>query len=325
MIAATARAWSVVRPRTIDHAVAALAHAGPTGMPHAGGTDLMVRVKEGRCEPGTIVDLSLVDELRGIELGDETIVIGAARPMADLLADPRVTTSFPALADAIRVVGSVQIRHRASLGGNIANASPAADTVPVLVALGAVARIAGPAGRRSAPVASLLAGPGRTTLAPAEIITAIEIPTAPRSASAYLRLTRRTSVDLALISAAVVLPEGEPPRVAFGAAGPVIERNAAVEDELAVGWPRAEAPGVASRDRGDAGRDTESGAGNPLPFSDGDLDRAARAAVESVRPISDVRAGERYRRAMAGVLLVRAVRVALGRVGSESDGEGGPA
>ncbi|MFW5738097.1 MAG: FAD binding domain-containing protein, partial [Spirochaetota bacterium] len=130
-VAAATGEACVVRPRTIDEAVAALAHAGPTGMPHAGGTDLMVQIKEGRWKPGTLVDLALVDELHGIELRDDAVVIGAARPMADILADARLSSTFPALADAIRVVGSVQIRLRASLGGNIANASPAADTVPV--------------------------------------------------------------------------------------------------------------------------------------------------------------------------------------------------
>lgn len=311
-VAAATSASSVVRPRTIDEAVSALARAGAAGTPHAGGTDLMVRIKEGRWEPGTLVDLALVDGLHGFEFLDDAVVIGAATPMADLLADAGLNARFPALADAIQVVGSVQIRHRASLGGNIGNASPAADTVPVLVALDATARIAGPDGRRTAAVASLLTGPGRTNLGPAEIITAVEIPTVPRSASAYLRLTRRTSVDLALISAAVVLPESGPPRVAFGAAGPVITRNAAVEAALAGAWPPAAAHGVAPGNRGDAVRDTEAGAA-PLPIPVDVLDGAARAAVESVRPITDVRAGERYRRAMAGVLLKRAVRLAWAR------------
>lgn len=272
--------WRVVRPLTIDDAVTALVEGGPTARLHAGGTDLMVQIREGRREPGLLVDLSLARELRRIEYGAQAVVIGATRPMSDLLADDRLTETFPALADAIRVVGSVQIRNRATLGGNIGNASPAADTVPVLVALDAGACIAGPDGYRSAPVASLFAGPGRTTLAPGELITAIEIPTAPPSRSAYLRLTRRASVDLALISVAVVLPEAAAPRVAFGAAGPVIERCRPVEEALAAGW---------------------SGAGA--------LDRAAQVATESVKPISDVRAAERYRRAMAGVLLRRAVRL----------------
>jgi CO/xanthine dehydrogenase FAD-binding subunit len=285
--AARAGIWSVIRPTSVAAACAALAN--PAAKPHAGGTDLMVGIKIGRHKPGPIIDLSLISELRGVHANDEVIVIGAMTPMSDLLSDTLVTGSFPALADAMSVVGSVQIRHRATLGGNIANASPAADTVPVLVALDSIAHIAGEEGTRKTPLVSLFAGPGLTTLRPAEIITALEIPIRPRSASAYVRLTRRTSVDLALVSAAVVLPHGARPRVAFGAAGPLIERCPPVEDALAVGWPNAERmpPEV--------------------------IERAAMAAMESVRPITDVRAGERYRRAMAGVLLRRALRLALTR------------
>ena len=280
-------AWRVVRPVTVDEAVEALAAADPTARPHAGGTDLMVQIKEGRRAACTLVDLSRIPELRRLDWHDGALIIGSAMPMADIAAAPDVADAYPGLIDAIRVVGSVQIRNRASLGGNIANASPAADTVPVLVALDAIAHLAGTDGRRTVPVASLFTGPGRTVLAPDEIITAVEIATAPRTSSAYLRLTRRASVDLALISVAVVLADSASPRVAFGAAGPTIERSAAVEAALAEEWPH--------------------------PIDDDSLGHAARVATESVRPITDLRAGERYRRAMAGVLLKRAVRSAAAR------------
>ncbi len=283
----------VVRPRTLSDVVQALSSAGPTARVHGGGTDLMVQINEKRGDCQTIVDLGLVEELRGIETTSGSLRIGAAEPMSDILGDSRIRSLFPALIDAMQVVGSVQIRHRATLGGNIGNASPAADTVPVLVALDAAAVIAGPTGFRTVPVDSLFLGPGRTTVGLGEVIKDLHVPTTPTSSSAYLRLTRRNSVDLALVSVAVVLPSKGTPRVSFGAAGPVIARAKAVEEALADWWANG---------------------------SDSLLEEAARIAEKSVRPISDLRAGEGYRRAMAGVLLKRAARIAYDRADGGSTG-----
>ncbi|TVQ23172.1 MAG: xanthine dehydrogenase family protein subunit M [Spirochaetaceae bacterium] len=285
--------WSFARPATPAEAVALL--SGGAAVVHAGGTDLMVRIKEGRVPPRLVVDLGSIGEWRHVESAGDTVVIGAACPIADIERDPLIGRRYPGLVDAIRVVGSVQIRNRATLGGNIANASPAADTLPPLVALGALARVLGPSGERTVSVATLVTGPGRTTLAPDEVITAIVLPhNGTQDGSAYLRLTRRNSVDLALTSVAVALrrggeAEGErATAIAFGSVGPRIVRATAVEEALGPG----------------------------PPFNPNAVDRAAAVASQSVSPITDVRASERYRRAMCAVLFRRCLALAVERGGS---------
>ena len=171
------RAFAYERPAHLDAAVALLAEHGPGARLLAGGTDLIIRLRDGSIRPRMVVDVKRIAELDGqIRDGDGYLTIGARTVMTDIAADPRIRRDYEALAEAASVVGSVQIRNRATLAGNVCNASPAADTVPALLVYGARALIAGPAGVRRIPIDEFFIRSGVTTLDPDEIVTAIELP-----------------------------------------------------------------------------------------------------------------------------------------------------
>jgi carbon-monoxide dehydrogenase medium subunit len=176
----------------------------------------------GHLRPVTVVDLKKVSELRtGIVERDSLLRIGALTTMTALIRDSRVRRHFPALVQAASVVGSVQIRNRATLAGNICNASPAADTAPPLLVYGATVSIAGTAGCRSVPVGDFFTGPGRTVLQRGEIVESIDLPLPPRGLrAAFGRVTRRRGVDLATINLCCASEESGAVRLAYGAVGP---------------------------------------------------------------------------------------------------------
>ncbi|MFZ0015479.1 MAG: xanthine dehydrogenase family protein subunit M [Acidimicrobiia bacterium] len=245
----------------------------------AGGTDLMVGIRHRKVEPEVVVDLKSVAEI-GDEIGvvDGAIRIGGRVVMRRLIEDARVRESFPALVESASVVGSVQIRNRATVAGNLCNASPAADTAPALIAHSATVRIAGPGGERNVAVEELFTGPGSTVLERGEVVTAIDVPV-PRSpmGSAFARVTRRRGVDLASVSLACVIDGAGAVRFGFGAVGPK---------------PLLGVADVA---------DLSAGGGWEQLF-----------AVTS--PITDVRAGADYRRAMLRVHGRRALHEAMRRL-----------
>jgi carbon-monoxide dehydrogenase medium subunit len=225
------------------------------------------------------------------EEGDGSIRIGARVTMTTLLRDARIRRAFPALLEAAAVVGSVQIRNRATLVGNVCNASPAADTVPVLLVHGAAVNIAGASGERSVPLSEFFVGPGRTVLRPGEVVTSLDLPVPARPAgAAFGRLTRRRGVDLATINLCVLLEAGQPARMAFGAVAPTpilsVDATGALEG---------------GRDWSDAAAD------------------ALASMLTATRPISDVRGGRDYRMAMLPVLARRAWETARGRLGSSGE------
>jgi CO/xanthine dehydrogenase FAD-binding subunit len=208
--------------------------------------------------------------------------IGARALMADIAADRRVRRHFPALVDAARVVGSVQIRNRATLAGNICNASPAADTAPALLVYRAIVNIVGPRGSRRVAVEDFFTGPGRTVLNGAEIVTSIDLPIPPRgTGAAFGRVTRRYGVDLASVNLCCLVTAGET-RFAFGAVGP---RPFLVRDESGA---------LADRRTGAAARD-----------------EILDTLMQQATPISDVRADRDYRIAMLAVTSRRALAAAL--------------
>ena len=169
--------FEYARPGSLAEAVALLAERGPEARVLAGGTDLVIRLRDGSLAPRLVVDVKRVPELApGIRLSGENLVIGATTVMTDVAADPLVRRHAPALAEAAAVVGSVQIRNRATLAGNVCNASPAADTVPALLVHGAVAVAAGPDGIRRIALDDLFVRSGITTLLRGELVTAIELP-----------------------------------------------------------------------------------------------------------------------------------------------------
>ena len=240
----------------------------------AGGTDLLVRVRKGSGWPDAIVDLKSVRELNAdISELDGRIRIGARVVMTDVIEKKRMQEHFPALVEAARVVGSVQIRNRATLAGNLCNASPAADTAPPLLAHGAIVNLVGESGSRQLPLAEFFEGPGRTVLAPDEIVESIDLPLPGESTGgAFGRLTRRHGVDLAIVSVCCVVRASGDVRFAFGAVGP--------------------RPFVIATHR-------------DAPLDD---------VINHARPISDLRAGADYRRAMVPVIARRALAAAMQRM-----------
>ena len=280
-------------PDSIDEAVALLAAANGAAYVLAGGTDLLVQLRAGLIKPELIVDLKRISELTTISAENGGFRIGAAVNGAELGEHPDVKVAWPGVVEAMELVGSTQIQGRASLGGNLCNASPAADSVPAMITARAICSIAGPDGRREAPVEEVAIGPGETSLGKGEIVVDIRLPARPaRSGDAYLRFIPRTEMDIAVVGAGICLGLDEDgvctrARVSLGAVAP---RALLVED--------AAAALIGSRVDDDAMAR---------------LDAAAQAAC---RPIDDKRGTVEYRIKVAGVLARRAAAIALERARS---------
>jgi carbon-monoxide dehydrogenase medium subunit len=284
------RAFAYERPSSLGDAIALLAENGPDARPLAGGTDLIIRIRDGTIRPATIVDVKGIAELDdAIRDTDAGLVIGARTVMTDIAADERIRRDFEALAEAAAVVGAVQIRNRATLAGNLCNASPAADTVPALLVDGATVVAAGAGGVRRIPLDEFLVRSGVTTLGRDELVTAIELPSpaGPRG-SVHVRRTRRRGHDLASVTLACSVGADGTTRLAYGSLGP---RPMLVVDDSGVLADRG-ASDAAKADRLDA------------LFAD------ARPSPTSMRARPD------YRLAMLRVLALRAVGTAIERLGS---------
>jgi len=279
-------------PDTIDGAVALLAGASGEARALAGGTDLLVQLRAEMVAPDLVVDLKRIPELRGIAAEDGGFRIGAAVTGAEMGEHPEVRALWPGVVEAFELIGSTQVQGRASLGGNLCNASPAADSVPAMIAAGAVARIAGPGGLREVPVEEVAIGPAKTSLAKGEIVVSILLPARPaRSSDAYLRFIPRTEMDIAVVGAGVslTLDEGGVCSAARVSLGAVAARALIV--------PEAAAALVGSK------------------LDDAALARLAAAASAACRPIDDKRGTKEYRIEVAGVLARRAALIAAERAG----------
>jgi CO/xanthine dehydrogenase FAD-binding subunit len=281
--------FAYARPGTLAEAVALLEANGPDARLLAGGTDLIIRLRDGSLRPAVVVDLKRVAELDPSirEVGD-SLLIGATTVMTDIAADERVRRHFGALAEAAAVVGSVQIRNRATLAGNICNASPAADTAPPLLVYSAVVVAMGPQGSRRIPITDLFVRSGVTTLLPGEIVTAIELPLpARRMGAVHVRRTRRRGHDLASVTLCCGVDPSGVTRLAYGSVGPrpvlVVDESGTLADPAA-----SEEAKVAVFDR---------------MFAD------ASPSPRSMRASPD------YRLAMLRVLGWRALRTAIERLG----------
>ena len=276
-------------PTTVAEAVDLLG-SEPDARVYAGATDLIPQIRAGRPEPTVMVDLKRIERLCAISRNGSTYTVGAATPTADICAHAGLAAAFPGLAEASGLIGSDQIQNRSSWGGNLANASPAADTPPSLIVNGARAVIAGPAGERTVPAADVATGPGATSLAPGELIVEFELDEpAARTSDAYLRLIPRTEMDIAVVGAAarVTLDEGgrvSAAAVALGAVAPTVVRV-----------PDAEAALIGNAPSGEA------------------LAAVETAAAAATSPIDDKRGTVAYRRQVAGVLARRAVSIAAER------------
>ena len=281
------RSFAYARPETLDELFALLEEYGPGAKLLNGGTDLMVRLRMGHALPRIVIDLKRVKGLRpDVVEADSCLRVGALTVMSDIADDPRMRHHFPALVEAASVVGSVQIRNRATLAGNISNASPAADTAPVLLVYGAAVHLRSRDGARVVPVNEFFAGPGKTVMRRGEIVEFIELPFPPGgSGAAFGRVTRRRGVDLATINLCCLVTPAAGVRFAYGAAGP---RPFLVED----------ASGVLADPSGD-----------PEGW-----DPVLRRMVAHASPITDVRGSRDYRQAMLLVMSRRALRTAIGRM-----------
>ena len=279
-------------PGTVAAAVALLAGAEGEARVLAGGTDLLVQLRAELIDPGLVVDLKRIPELCEIAAEDGGIRIGAAVTGAELGEHVGLRETWPGVVEAVELIGSTQIQGRATVGGNLCNASPAADSVPALMAAGATVTIAGPDGRRQAPVAEIATGPGATSLMPGEIVVSLFLPTPPpRTGSAYLRFIPRTEMDIAVVGAGVVLTLDEDGHctAAHVALGAVAERVMLV--------PEAAAALVGT------GLDAAA------------LARLEAAASGACRPIDDKRGTKEFRVKVAAVLARRAALIALERAG----------
>ncbi len=275
----------IARPVTVDEAVEALS-AEPGAQLLAGGTDFCVEVNFGHRRPAAVVALRRVAELRERAVRGETVSLGAGVTYAELSG--RIAEVVPALAAAARSVGSPQIRNAGTLGGNLATASPAGDTLPVLAALGAEVTLRGPAGERVLTVGELVTGVKQTSMRPGELITKIEVRRV-RGAQQFLKVGTRNAMVIAIASAAVVLDRDRRElRCALGSVAPVPLRVARAEEMMseAIDWERVEAPPGAAA-------------------------RFAELAAEASAPIGDHRASARYRRQAVRVICERAVNRCL--------------
>ena len=279
-------------PVSVPDAVALLA-ADPGARVLAGGTDLLVQMRSGRVAPSAVIDLKRIPELTGVREQDGGFVIGAATRCTAMQDHAGLSRAWPGVVEAANLIGSVQVRNRATIAGNLCNASPAADSVPALIAAGAVALVAGVGGNREVPVADIPQGPGRISLAPGEVLVGIRLPARPaRGGDAYQRLTPRTEMDIAIVGVGVSLELAADgactaARIALGAVGPV-----------ALLVPQAGAALVGSH------------------FEEAALDRMAEAVQAACRPIDDKRGSAAYRTAMAAVVARRVVQMARERAGA---------
>lgn len=283
------QAGTAFTPRTCDEVIRVWASV-PEARLLAGGTDLLVRLKDTLSWPPLIV-LERVTELCGITLTDGWLRLGARTTYYELERNALVAQHAPALAEAARMVGSPAIRNRGTLGGNLANASPAGDTLPVLLALDAELELRAAVGTRVVPLTSFFCGPGRTMLQPQELIAAVRIPLRPQWRSAFARLAPRAALAIAKVSAAVAVhidaDQVRDVRIALGAVAPTVLRATEAETLL----------------RGER-------------LTDALCTRAAALAAQAAQPISDIRSTASYRRAMCAAL----VRDLLSRLKRECTG-----
>lgn len=279
--------------KTVEDAVKLLAAAGDKGRVLCGGTDILIQMRSGVRRPELLVDVKQIPEMREMSFDPrQGLRLGAAVPCIEIHESPMMHKNYPGLTEAAHLIGSLQIQNRASVGGNLCNASPAADTSPALLAVGARAKVVGPAGSREIPVENFFSGPGRNVLAAGELVSQILVPPQPpHGADAYLRLIPRNEMDIAIVGAgAAIVLDGDrcvSARVGLGAVAPT-PLLAAKAAEALVG----------------------------KKFDEQAVERAVEAVREASSPITDMRGTVEYRRHVIGVLARRALLSAAERARS---------
>lgn len=282
-------------PTSLATALELLAQHNGKARPLAGGTDLIDQMRLGRHEPRLVLDIKRIPELNVLECTAAGLRVGAAVPCYRIYGDPEIAQQYGALADSCRIIGGVQIQSRASVGGNLCNSGPAADTSPSLIALRAVCVIDGPQGRREVPAEDFCRGPGKNVLQPGELLVELRFPPRPaHSGSHYRRLIPRNEMDIAVV--------GVGASVELDASGQKI-----VSARIALGAV-APTPLLAEA----AAKALEG-----QPVGDAALAAAAAAAREIVRPITDMRGTQEYRIHVTGVLTQRVLQAAIARARGE--------
>jgi CO/xanthine dehydrogenase FAD-binding subunit len=282
-------------PSTVDEAVKLLAGASGVAKVLSGGTDLLVQLKSGRLKPDLIVDTKHIPGLIGIREEGDSWVIGAATPGVMLSEHKQLEHAYPGIVEGVDLIGSMQIQGRCSIAGNLCNASPAADSVPPVIAARATAVVAGPNGKREVPVEQIVTGPGQTSLAKGEFVVEFRLPKPkPRQSDAYLRFIPRTEMDIAVVGCAVNVTLDASgtctdARVVLGAVAP----TQVVVDDAA-----------------------KALIGHKL--DDATLQNLDAAAQRACKPINDKRGTIEYRTKVAGVLARRTAAIAFDRAASRA-------
>ncbi|MBX3014382.1 MAG: xanthine dehydrogenase family protein subunit M [Caldilineaceae bacterium] len=287
--------FTYVAAQSVDEVIKLLAEKGDMARVMSGGTDLIVALREGRRKAELVIDVKRLKETTEITYdAQQGLTLGAAVPCHRIYDDKAIAKAYPGLVDSASLIGGVQVQGRASIGGNLCNASPAADSIPSLIAQGVICNIAGPNGRRQLPVEEFCVAPGRTALQNGEFLVSLQFAAPkPGYGAAYLRFIPRNEMDIAVVGAgaAVQLDESRTKilaaRIALGAVAPKPLFIPAAGEAL-VG----------------------------KTVSDAVIDEAARVAQAAATPITDMRGTAEYRKHLSAVLTARALRKAIERAKS---------
>ena len=289
------QAFDYIAPKNVDEAISLLASQNGNAKILAGGTDLIVQLREGRRKAGLIIDVKHIPELTQITHDGNGLRIGAAASCHDICADPIVQRQYPGLVDGIHLIGGVQIQSRASVGGNLCNASPAADSIPALIVHNAICNITGQGSSRTLPVEEFCIAPGQNALKAGEFLVSINVPTPKEKFGAgYLRFIPRNEMDIAVVGAGVSIvldADGKrfvSARIALGAVAPTPLFASSAGDFL-------------------AGKD----------LTRANIKEAARMAQAIARPITDLRGTAEHRKHLCAVLVERALDKAIERAGGQ--------
>ncbi|MDA0748015.1 MAG: xanthine dehydrogenase family protein subunit M [bacterium] len=285
-------AFEYAAPKTVDEAVALLSGNGDQARILAGGSDIIAQLKEGRRRVKVLVDVKTIPEANELSYDPKKgLTLGAGVPCCRIYEEEAIAKAYPALVDSTSLIGSIQIQGRATVGGNLCNASPAADTIPSLIVLGGVATIVGPKGKREVKVEEFCTAPGKNVLQDGEFLLSLHFPApAANSGARFLRFIPRNEMDIAVVNAAVSVvlsadkKKFESARIAVGAVAPTPLFLPAAGDALA---------------------------GNAV--SDEVIENAAEIARKAAKPISDMRGTIEQRTHLAGVLTRRAIQGAVER------------
>jgi carbon-monoxide dehydrogenase medium subunit len=286
------RRFELALPESLDDCLRLLAQRGPETKLLAGGTDLLPQMKNSVVMPKRVIDLSGVARVKIVECDTKGLRIGAAVPARQVEQDPRVREGYAAVAESAALLGSVQVRNLATVGGNICNAAPSADMAPPLVALEAQAVIAGPKGERCVPLSDFFTGVRKTVVGPDELLVEIFVPApGPHSGGSYIRHTPRRELDIAVVGVAsqVTIANGvcAKARISLAAVAPTPVRATAAEAAL-----------------------------EGKPLTPELIERAADLAGQAAKPISDQRGSADFRRHLVRILTRRTLTTALARAGA---------